>query len=134
MVLGGPGVLNWSSGSSSEASRALRFRRVEMGAVVWAAAVARRRRPREACVGVSADSSSIASTEVPRSDLICPAWESLSPATVSVWESMDLLLLRSRTEPPARDDARLPGLPRLLGPFRRERPDRGSGSGKDSSS
>lgn len=45
MVLGRPGVLNWSSGSSSEASRALRFRRVEVGAVVGAAA---RRRPREA--------------------------------------------------------------------------------------
>ena len=41
---------------------------------------------------------------------------------------MDLLLLRSRTEPPALEDARLPGLARLPAALRLERPVRGSGS------
>ena len=67
MTLGGPGVLNdWSSVSSIEASRALRFRRFERDE---AGAAARRRV--DMCDGVStAASSSMASTEVPRSDLI----------------------------------------------------------------
>ena len=47
---------------------------------------------------------------------------------------MDWLLLRSRTEPPAREDAMLPGLVRFAGAFLRERPERDSGSSKDSSS
>lgn len=35
---------------------------------------------------------------------------------------MDWLLLRSRTEPPAREEAILPGLARLAGALRRDRP------------
>jgi hypothetical protein len=51
-----------------------------------------------------------------------------------VWDRIDWLRLRSRTEPPAREDAMLPGLVRFAGAFRRERPDRVSGSNKYSSS
>jgi len=123
-------VLSLSSGSSREASRAFRFRRVKAGAVGAAA----RRRRRDACEGVSVASSSVGSTDVPRSDLIWwPDCDSLSPATVSVWERIDRLLLRSRTEPPALDEFRLPGLVHLMGPFRLERPVRGSGSSSESS-
>jgi hypothetical protein len=66
-VLGGPGVLKVpSSGSSSEASRALRFRRDESDE----AGAAPRRRV-DMCDGVSTEpSSSVGSTEVPRSDLM----------------------------------------------------------------
>lgn len=133
-ILGGPGVLNMASSCSSrEASRALRFRRVESGAEVVAPP------PRlrvDMCDGVSADpSSSMASTEFARSDLIrLPVCDSLSAAIVSVCERMDWLLLRSRTEPPARDDAILPGLVRFAGAFRLDRPERVSGSSMDSSS
>jgi hypothetical protein len=123
MVRGGPGVLNWSSCSSSEASRAFRLR-----------LVAAPRLRVVICVGVPTDSSSMASTDVPRSDLIrWPACDSLSAATVSVWDKIDWLRLRSRTEPPAREDARLPGLVRLGGALRRDRPDRVSGSFTESS-
>jgi hypothetical protein len=119
IVRGGPGVLKWSSGSSSDASRALRFRRVaapRLRVVIWE--------------GVSTDSSSMASTEFARSDLMrLPACDSLSAATVSVCDRMEWLRLRSRTEPPARDEAMLPGLPRFGGAFRRDRPDRVSISG-----
>jgi hypothetical protein len=82
MDLGGPGVPNdRSSASSREASRALRFRRVESDEI----GAAPRRRV-DMCDGVSAAaSSSMASTEVPRSDLILlPVCDSLSAATVSV--------------------------------------------------
>jgi hypothetical protein len=124
IVLGGPGVLKWSSGSSSDASRAFRFRRPLVAA-----------RPRVViCEGVSTDSSSMASTEVPRSVLMrLPACDSLSAATVSVCDKIDGLLLRSRTDPPAREDARLPGLVRLGATLRRDRPDRVSGSTAESS-
>lgn len=47
---------------------------------------------------------------------------------------MDWLLLRSRPEPPAREDAILPGRVRFAGALRRERPDRVSGSSSPSSS
>jgi hypothetical protein len=86
------------------------------------------------CDGVSVVSS-MASMEVPRSDLIrLPACESLSAAIVSVWERIEWLRLRSRPEPPAREDAMLPGLVRFAGAFRRDRPDRVSGSNRYSSS
>jgi hypothetical protein len=117
-------VLNWSSGSSRDASRTFRFR--------LAAAAPRLRVV--ICGGVSAASSSMASTDVPRSDLIrLPACDSLSAATVSVCDKIDWLRLRSRTEPPARDDAMLPSLVRLVAALRRGRPDRVSGSIADSS-
>jgi hypothetical protein len=82
-VLGGPGVLKEASSvSSREASRALRFRRVENEEEVGAAP----RRRVDMCEGVSKEpSSSTGSTEVPRSDLIrLPACDSLSAAMVSV--------------------------------------------------
>ena len=54
---------------------------------------------------------------------------------VSVWDKTDLLLLRPRTEPPAREDATLPGLPRFAGALRRDRPWRvpesGAGTSKE---
>lgn len=107
-------MLKWSSASSSDASRALRFLRVaapRLRVVI--------------CDGVSTESSSIASTDVARSDLMrLPACDSLSAATVSVCDKMEWLRLRSRTEPPARDDAMLPGLFRFGGALRRDRPDR----------
>jgi hypothetical protein len=130
----GPGVPNWgSSGSSKEASRALRFRRVDAEAGASDDPAPPRRRV-DMCNGVSVESS-MASIEVPRSDLIrLPTCDSLSAAIVSVCDKIDRLRLRSRTEPPAREDAMLPGLVRFAGAFRRERPDRVSGSNKDSSS
>jgi hypothetical protein len=65
----GPGVLNWgSSGSSKEASRALRFRRVEADAGASDDPAPPRRRV-DMCDGVSVESSMVP-TEVPRSDLI----------------------------------------------------------------
>ena len=131
-VLGGPGVLkDASSFSSRDASRAFRFRRDESDE----AGAAPRRRV-DMCDGVPTEpSSSVGSTEFPRSDLMRrPACDSLSPATVSVCERMDRLRLRSRTEPPAREEAMLPGLVRFAGAFLRERPDRVSGSSKESSS
>lgn len=124
MVLGGPGVLDSYSGSSREASRAVRFR--------LAAAAPRLRVV--ICGGESAASSSLASTEVPRSDLMrFPDCDSLSAAMVSVCDRTDWLRLRSRTEPPALDEAMLPSLVRLVATFRRGRADRVSGSIADSS-
>lgn len=123
IVRGGPGVLNWSSLSSNDASLALRL------CLVFAAP-----RLRVDIDGVSTASSSIASTDVPRSDLMrLPVCDSLSAATVSVCERIDWLLLRSRTEPPARDEVIDPGLVRLAGAFRLDRPERVSISMEGSS-
>ena len=47
---------------------------------------------------------------------------------------MDRLLLRSRTEPPAREEATLPGLPRFVGALRCDRPCRVPESGTGTSS
>ena len=81
MVRRGPGLSGVSSDSAREASRAFRFRRVDVGAVVC---VAPRRRV-VTCKGVLAVSSSVASSKDPlRSVLIpWPIWESVS-AIVSV--------------------------------------------------
>lgn len=54
-------------------------------------------------------------------------------AIVSVWDKIDRLLLRSRTEPPAREEATLPGLPRFAGALRRDRPCRVPESGAGTS-
>lgn len=132
MVRREPGVSGVSSDSAREASRAFRFRRVEADAVVCATP----RRRVVACKGVLDVSSSVASSKDPlRSDLIpWPTWESVS-AIVSVWDNTDRLLLRSRTEPPAREEATLPGLPRFIGALRCDRPCRvpesGTGTSKE---
>jgi hypothetical protein len=54
-------------------------------------------------------------------------------AIVSVWDITDRLLLRSRTDPPARDEATLPGLPRFTGALRRDLPCRVPESGAGTS-
>lgn len=109
----------------------MRLRRVDEGAVVGAAP----RRRVVICEGVLTGSSSTPSSREPlRSVLIrWPLWESVS-ATVSVWDRIDRLLLRSRTEPPAREEATLPGLPRFTGALRRDRPCRVPESGAGTSS
>jgi hypothetical protein len=50
-----------------------------------------------------------------------------------VWDRIDRLLLRSRTEPPAREEAALTGLPRFVGALRRDRPCRVPESGAGTS-
>lgn len=54
-------------------------------------------------------------------------------AIVSVCDRTDRLLLRSRTDPPAREEATLPGLPRFAGALRRDRPCRAPESGAGTS-
>ncbi|CAI6262897.1 unnamed protein product [Periconia digitata] len=112
-VLGKPGVCDLSSVSSGVGSRPWRFRLL----VVCCP------RLRVVMCGVDTASSAMTSIEFPRSDFTrSPDWDSESAATVSVCEITDWLLLLSRADVPACEDAILPGLAFLVGAFRRDLP------------